>query len=230
VEICLVVKKISEQRKKDNISKSNVGRHFSQISFLYGIFEKIFERKLRGKGLKTLLPQKGETILDVGTGTGCSLLEISCAVGGLGKAFGIDISEKMLLLSKKRANQKKRTYLLRADATNLPFRDGFFDGVYVMGTLDAYNPDEINFCLEEFKRVLKPEGRLVVGSLDKKNKPPFLFRFYDFLQSFFPNHFISKPIEVEKLIIKSGYKIKRKEDILVRGIFPMKIIRAKTRK
>ncbi len=50
------------------IPKSSVRKHYVQVSFLYGFFEKIFEKKLRDIGIKILQPQKGETILEVGTG------------------------------------------------------------------------------------------------------------------------------------------------------------------
>lgn len=208
------------------ISKSNVKKHYAQVSFLYGFFEKIFENKLREKSLKILQPRKGEVILEVGTGTGCALLEISRTVGLFGKVFGIDINKKMLKLSKKRLNKQKRAFLFQADAINLPFEKDFFDAVYVIGTLDVLNLEGVVFRLEEFKRVLKPEGRIVLGSLNKKKKPPILFSFYRLLQKFFPNHFISRPIKIEKLVRDSGYIIEKKEDILVSGIFPMRIIKA----
>jgi phosphatidylethanolamine/phosphatidyl-N-methylethanolamine N-methyltransferase len=101
----------------------------------------------------------GGRILEVGVGTGISLPLYS----GKNDIFGIDISEGMLLKARKRVADLGLTNvrdLLVMDAEHLDFPDNHFDVVvaqYVIST--APNPEAV---LDEFARVLKPGGEIVV--------------------------------------------------------------------
>jgi cyclopropane fatty-acyl-phospholipid synthase-like methyltransferase len=52
--------------------------------------------------LEAAAPQPGEAVLDVGCGTGATLLRIAAAVGETGSALGCDISSSMLGLARQR--------------------------------------------------------------------------------------------------------------------------------
>ena len=109
---------------------------------------------------KSLLRKKigGDTgeILDIGAGTG--FLSIMLAELGY-RVVGIDISEEMMERAKKKAVDRgvKAKFKLD-DAENLSFETGSFDAIVnraVLWTLP--NPEK---ALAEWKRVLKPGGRL----------------------------------------------------------------------
>jgi SAM-dependent methyltransferase len=75
-------------------------------------------------------------------------------------AFGVDISEPTV----RQARDSFSDGALRAavgDVRRLPFRDGSFDAVYSMGTIEHFRDPET--ALHEMRRVLRPGGRAVVG-------------------------------------------------------------------
>ena len=55
----------------------------------------------------------------------------------------------------------------RGDAERLPYPDGQFDAAYLIGVLGEI-PDQ-TAALRELRRVLKPEGRLVIGEFFVRN-------------------------------------------------------------
>jgi ubiquinone/menaquinone biosynthesis C-methylase UbiE len=110
-----------------------------------------------------LLPYRQRTIsssrhavLEVGVGTGLNLplyRDVDCV-------YAIDPSPELLEYSRERLKQVRPPVLLaRASAEALPFRAGSFDTVVMTWTLCTI-PDPLG-ALQEMRRVLKPEGRLL---------------------------------------------------------------------
>jgi SAM-dependent methyltransferase len=84
-------------------------------------------------------------------------------------AYGVDISEPTL----KQARAAFDGNPLRcavSDVRDLPFRDGSFDAIYSMGTVEHF--DETERAIAEIVRVLKPGGRAIVGVPNRHD--PFL--------------------------------------------------------
>lgn len=106
-------------------------------------------------------------VLDVGCGTGVITLVLS-EMGH--NVTGIDLSKEMLKRAKDKAHkQKLRAEFRLGDAENLSFEDGSFDAVinrHLLWTL--LNPER---AVAEWKRVLKPGGKLIIidGSGDNRN-------------------------------------------------------------
>jgi SAM-dependent methyltransferase len=87
------------------------------------------------------------------------------------QAYGVDISEPTVRQARTAFDQDRGA--LRAavgDVRDLPFRDGSFDAVYSMGTIEHF--DETVHAVEEIARVLKPGGRAIVGVPNRHD--PFL--------------------------------------------------------
>ncbi len=100
----------------------------------------------------------GQTVLEVGCGTGAHLdLFLK---GGL-KVTGVDISSPMLRVAKQKLGKEARLCL--GDGENLPFREESFDCVALITTLEFIpNPDR---ALSEAIRVSR--GKVLLGVLNK---------------------------------------------------------------
>ena len=106
----------------------------------------------------------GQHVLDIATGRGAVLFPLADAVGPLGKVIGIDISQQMIAETSREILEKDINWvkLLCMDAEHLDFPDSNFD--YVFCGFGLFFLPSIPTALAEFKRVLKPEGKLVVST------------------------------------------------------------------
>ncbi|HSZ95541.1 MAG TPA: methyltransferase domain-containing protein [Bradyrhizobium sp.] len=101
----------------------------------------------------------GGRVLEVGVGTGISLPLYAPNV----RIFGTDISEAMLNKARKRvAEQKLKNVegLAVMDAEKLEFEDNSFDVVMAQYVVTAVPNPEV--ALDEFARVLRPGGELII--------------------------------------------------------------------
>ena len=114
--------------------------------------------------LKALQLRESEQVLDIGTGPGLLAYDMAASVGRGGRVCGIDISEDMLAMSRKRCADQPWTEYQRADATNLPYPDNGFDAA-VSTQVYEYVAD-IPAALAELYRVTRPGGRVVVLDTD----------------------------------------------------------------
>jgi len=107
--------------------------------------------------------EQGENILDIGSGTGN--YSIWLAKKGL-KVTGLDQSQAMMNIAKKKAAEENLAIdWVDADATQLPFPNESFDIVISVTAIEFMG--DIKAALTEAIRVLKPNGRLVIGVLTK---------------------------------------------------------------
>lgn len=101
-------------------------------------------------------------ILDVGCGTGVTLKQLTC-VHHL-SAVGIDASSRLLHQTR---SMHPDLPLVRGFGEQLPFPDAFADGVLAECSLSTMNDPER--ALDEFRRVLKTGGKLVITDVYARN-------------------------------------------------------------
>jgi ubiquinone/menaquinone biosynthesis C-methylase UbiE len=99
-----------------------------------------------------------EKVLDVGCGRGFYLNVLSSCWPNL-KLHGVDLNERYLSIAKKLLKGTTARFV-KADIVKLPFRDNYFDCVIASEILEHVEKDKK--ALAEIKRVLKPEGILMI--------------------------------------------------------------------
>jgi ubiquinone/menaquinone biosynthesis C-methylase UbiE len=112
-----------------------------------------------------LEPAAGERMLEVGPGTGYYSLPMARWLGPSGQLDVLDIQQEMLDHTLRRAASEGIANIAaeRADAREMPYPDDTFDAAYLVTVLGEI-PDQ-DAALRELGRVVKPNGRIVVGEL-----------------------------------------------------------------
>jgi demethylmenaquinone methyltransferase/2-methoxy-6-polyprenyl-1,4-benzoquinol methylase len=164
---------------------------------------------MRKAGLALLNARAGESVLEIGCGTGHSLVSLANAVGPKGTVFGLDLSDGMLKAAK--ANLVKHNLMQRArlrcgDAARLPYPEGGMDAVFMSFTLELFDTPEIPKVLRECKRVLRPGGRIVVVGMTKGAPHDPLIGVFEWTHEHFPNFLDCRPIYVREALENAGFK------------------------
>ena len=112
---------------------------------------------------RILRPRAGEHILEIGPGVGHHALAIASSLAPQGALEVLDIQQEMLDAVARRAAAAGITNIVikQGDAQRLPYSASIFDAAYLSGVLGEI-PDQ-RAALRELRRVLKPEGRLVIA-------------------------------------------------------------------
>ncbi len=191
-------------------TKEEAKRTYDRVSRWYDPFEGIWERRSIKTGLEKLSIKKGETVLEIGFGTGHGMLYMAESVGETGKVYGIDISPEMLNITQARLNKRglsDRVALICGDAVKLPFGADFFDAVFMSFVLELFDTPEIPKILSECKRVLKKGGRICVVSISKLGNFNPIRNLYEWGHEKFPRVLDCRPIYVQKALEEAKFEM-----------------------
>jgi ubiquinone/menaquinone biosynthesis C-methylase UbiE len=182
---------------------------YNRMSGVYDLLSGTFEKEHREAGLQKLAVHGGETVLEIGFGTGRAIISIARSMDTTGRVYGIDISDKMLSKAGRRvrkAGLSKRVVLQRGDAAKMPYKDVFFDAIFISFTLESFDTPEIPVVLQECHRVLKDDGRLCVMALSKKEENTFIVSLYEWVHRLLPLYVNCRPIYVRQLLEECGFR------------------------
>jgi len=140
---------------------------YSRLAPVYEAWARVTESKARRRVLELADVRPGEQLLEVAVGTGVQLVRLAQANRG-GHTVGVEVSDGMLAQARRRIEEAAPSVeLLKASALELPFADDSFDLLVNAYMLDLLRRDGIPRALAEFKRVLRPGGRLVLSNMTK---------------------------------------------------------------
>lgn len=178
-----MAKKVNPYKDSDLGKKQQVAQMFDTISNEYDGLNRVIsfgiDIKWRKKVVKIIGATNPDKILDIATGTGD--LAINLTETNASKIIGLDISEGMLDVGRKKIEELKlnnQIEMIFGDSENIPFKANYFDAITV--AFGVRNFENLEKGLSEIYRVLKPNGTFVVLETSIPTKTPYKqgYKFY----------------------------------------------------
>ena len=179
------ISKLVPYKKVKLDKKEQVKEMFNKIAKSYDLLNHIFslgiDKRWRRKLIKNISKFKHDEVLDLATGTGDLIFYLAKLKAK--KIIGIDISEEMLTIGKKKISKKLKNYkgqieLRIGDSEQMCFEDESFD--IVSCAFGIRNSENLYKWLKEVNRVLRKQGIFAILEFSHiKNKMIFhAFNFY----------------------------------------------------
>lgn len=166
------------------MTTSPIASMFDRISTKYDRLNHLLsfniDKTWRRKTAKIVVKSQPKTILDLAAGTADLTIELA-KHNPQAHIIGMDISEKMLEIGKKKVrcqNLESQIELRLGDAASLPFEDDRFDAVTV--AFGVRNFEDLEKGLSEISRVIKSGGQVCILEFSMPESFPVkqLYRFY----------------------------------------------------
>lgn len=157
-----------------------------------------------------LAAREGERVLEAGFGTGNALLTLATEVGETGSVTGLDMSDGMREVARRKLEGRglmSRVRLDTGDAASLPYPGGSFDAVFMSFTLELFDTPEIHVVLEQCRQVLRDDGRVCVVSMSDRAKRGTMMMLYLWAHRRFPACIDCRPIDVPRALTDAGFEV-----------------------
>jgi ubiquinone/menaquinone biosynthesis C-methylase UbiE len=137
------------------------------------------ERRFRQRLLDLARLAPGESVLDIGCGTGTLAIAAKRNVGTAGEVHGIDASPEMIARARHKSKRARLDVVFDvAPAQSLPFPDARFDVVLSTVMLHHLRRAAREEAVREVRRVLKPGGRFLAVDFVKSSGKGLLAHFH----------------------------------------------------
>lgn len=207
---------------------------YDRISQSYDVIADAGERAARKAGEALLAAKPGETIIEIGYGTGHSTVALAKAVAPGGRVFGVDVSSGMRKVAQARVAQNDLQAfvdLTLGDARRLPYADSSVDAAFMSFTLELFALEEIPLVLSEIRRVLRAGGRFAnvsMATVPEGGHESFLEKTYVWMHRHFPHIVDCQPIDSERFLADSGFYTLGKAAITIWSLPVLAIVAIKT--
>jgi ubiquinone/menaquinone biosynthesis C-methylase UbiE len=148
------------------VRQEKIGTLYDGVAWIYDVWAGLTETRARKRALEIADVQDGQSVLEVAVGTGAAFAEL-VRRNPDGKNIGIDLSPKMLAKAKRRLQMlpEGNHSLDIASAFALPVDSSSIDLLMNNYMFDLIPYEDMDKVLAEFRRVLKPAGRLVLVNM-----------------------------------------------------------------
>ncbi len=158
-------------------------RVYERLAPYYGFVERSFGRLVMGLDVAAEWKKTasmagftaGSSLLEVSPGSGVYQPFLRDQIGPSGTLVSLDLSMGMLRACRGQGDfLRLNPLLVHGNGSNLPFRDGVFDGLFNVGSINLFSEPEK--ALLEFARVVKKGGKVVIGDEGFPSGKPEGFR------------------------------------------------------
>ena len=208
------------------LKKKDVVDVYTQTAPIYDLWGSLTETKARKKSLQLAQIRDGISILEIAIGTGLTFKEIVMANPN-GENFGVDLTPAMLEKAKGRITTLgiKNFEISVGDAYELKFPDQKFDLLMNNYMFDLLPERDFITVLMEFRRVLKPGGRLILVNMTQGEH--FYERFWETVYRINPRWLGGcRGVLLSRAVREAGFTDLARQTVSQFG-FPSEIIAAK---
>jgi ubiquinone/menaquinone biosynthesis C-methylase UbiE len=176
---------------------SETQRFYDQISGAYDVLADSSEHEIREIGIQAVGVSPGQTVLEIGCGTGHGLLSLARAVGPSGEVYGVDISAGMIAVARRHIELAglQNVTLTMGDARLLAFRSNRFDAVFMSFALELFE-SAMPQVLAEVRRVLRSAGRVGVVAMAEGGQSNAMTIVYNWAHRRWPHVVDCRPIDL----------------------------------
>ncbi|MFW6055844.1 MAG: class I SAM-dependent methyltransferase [Chloroflexota bacterium] len=205
-------------------SKDDIRHTYDRLSRFYDYWTVLTESQAADRALELAGITNGEDVLEAAVGTG-RIFEHIVSLNSNGSNVGFDFSSEMLNAARKRLAGSIGNYELQvADAYSMPYENGTFDLVVSNYFFDLLPYEDFVTVLAEFKRVLRPGGRIVITSWTPARM--WYSRIWDWLARTFPKAMAGcRPVVLEPAVRDAGF-INIHQEYVSQMTFPSTVVRA----
>jgi len=150
---------------KTKLVNSVFSKVYKKYDFMNDVMSLGIHRIWKKNMIDWMKPQDNHSLIDVASGTGDLAKIFSLRNNNNNEIFCVEPNEKMFKTGQAKLNSYKNIKWKQASAEKLPFKDNLFD-FYTIG-YGIRNVTNINLCLKEAFRVLKPGGRFMCLEFSK---------------------------------------------------------------
>ena len=207
------------------IPQHKIGGLYDGMAWYYDVWAHFTEKKAQDKAIELSKVEDGLTILDVAVGTG-KLFNRILKRNPNGINIGIDISKGMLTKAKsKLSKQPNQNYSLEiGSAFDIKMDNNTVDILFNNYMFDLIPFNQMGSIIDEFFRVLKPGGKLVLVNMTKAER--LGAGLYELIYRIYPLAMGGcRGVQQNNLLTKYGFKVITREYIQ-QMLFPSEVILA----
>ena len=207
------------------LNENQTINEFKKVLWIYDFWGKLTEGKSERKVLEFAEIKNGIAVLDVACGTG-EMLEKVVKLNPDGQNSGIDLSPDMVGKARKKLTKIGSWHfnLQQGSALDLPFPDNSQDLLINSYMVDLLPVDRFDKVAEEFYRVLKPRGKIVMSTFSFGTKK--VHRFWFWMAKRFPALLTGcRPVSFKQYLTKAGFEIVKDVEIS-QNTFPSQVLMA----
>ena len=193
------------------VPQSEIPGVYDKLSKTYDVWGKLAETRARDRAIELADITDGQTVVEVAVGTGLGFVEI-VQRNPNGTNIGVDISRGMLHRAEKRLGQlTDANYELKiGNAFHLDEEDERFDLLVNNYMFDLIAFDQMDAILEEFRRVLKKGGKLILVNMTEGES--FGSGIYSLIYRISPKSFGGcRGVKLSDKLLAHGFEIKTRE-------------------